>query len=263
MADAGTALVLSAGGLYCAYQAGAYRAIAKYLQPDVVVGASAGALNGWPIAAGCPPELLIERWLDRQTSDVLRIRRNPGLRRGYFDAHPLRARAEAIACEFQPRVPFGVALVEFPRLRTTLVQHPRLTARHLEATCAIPLLLPPVVISGTRYVDGGLLEKAPLWGAIRMGATRIIAIDCMPDFDIWWLRIGAGVVRALRPAPRYPAHVSITVIRPSEPLGHTRSAFVWKRGNIERWIDLGYRDATCVMENLAAEPYLPASGISK
>ena len=59
-----TALVLSAGGMFGAYQAGAYRAIAEIAPPDIVVGASVGALNGWPIAGGCTPDHLIERWLD-------------------------------------------------------------------------------------------------------------------------------------------------------------------------------------------------------
>ena len=40
-----TALVLSAGGMYGAYQAGAWKAIADIFQPDLVVGASIGAIN--------------------------------------------------------------------------------------------------------------------------------------------------------------------------------------------------------------------------
>src|SRR6202046_1475091 len=59
-----TALGLSAGGMYGAYQAGAWRAIADVFQPDLIVGASIGAINGWAIAGGCPPDELIERWLN-------------------------------------------------------------------------------------------------------------------------------------------------------------------------------------------------------
>ena len=41
-----TALVLSAGGMYGAYQAGAWRVLAERFQPDLIVGASIGAVNG-------------------------------------------------------------------------------------------------------------------------------------------------------------------------------------------------------------------------
>jgi len=49
-----TALVLSGGGMFGAWQAGAWSALAPAFQPDVVVGASAGSLNGYAIAAVIP-----------------------------------------------------------------------------------------------------------------------------------------------------------------------------------------------------------------
>ena len=254
MADVRTGLVLSAGGLYCAYQAGAYKAIAQHVRIDLVTGASAGALNGWPIAAGCSPELLIERWLDPASSDLLRLLPKPGLKKGYFDTGLLRAQTEKMVDEFQPRIPFGVTLVELPRFRTVLVRHPHVRARHLEASCSIPVFIAPVRVDGALYADGGLIEKLPLQGAIEMGATRIIAIDSLPLSNLWWLRLGTAFVRRFQPKRSFPPEVQITMIAPSEPLGETNSAVFWKRENIERWIDLGYRDALRVLAN--AE-YLP------
>jgi predicted acylesterase/phospholipase RssA len=40
------ALVLSGGGMFGAWQAGAWSVLARHFQPDLVVGASAGSLNG-------------------------------------------------------------------------------------------------------------------------------------------------------------------------------------------------------------------------
>ena len=137
-----TALVLSAGGLYCAWQAGAYQALAEHMQPDLVVGASAGALNGWLIAGGCSPQSLIERWLDPSASDMLHAIPKPGWARGYFDPAPLRRQTEIAVAEFQPRIPFGLTLVRLPDLKNVLFQHPHVTALHLQATCAIPWFLP-------------------------------------------------------------------------------------------------------------------------
>jgi NTE family protein len=60
------ALVLSAGGMYGSYQAGAWKALAGVFQPDLIVGASIGAVNGWAIAGGCAPDELIRRWLNME-----------------------------------------------------------------------------------------------------------------------------------------------------------------------------------------------------
>ena len=59
-----TALVLSGGGMFGAYQAGAWKALSREISPDMVVGASVGALNGWLIASGVAAEELEQRWLD-------------------------------------------------------------------------------------------------------------------------------------------------------------------------------------------------------
>src|SRR5580704_18544989 len=156
MSEHKTALVLSAGGMFGAYQAGAYRAIAELAPPDIVVGASVGALNGWPIAGGCTPDHLIERWLDPSAGSALKLFPNHGWRNGWFDPAPLRARAEEIRGSYEPRMPFGLVVVQLPRLSAHLVKHPDVTAAHLQATCSIPLFLPSVEIDGRRYLDGGL-----------------------------------------------------------------------------------------------------------
>src|SRR5580658_6487681 len=60
------ALVLSGGGLFGAWQAGAWAALAGRFQPDLIVGASVGSLNGYAIACGVSPEKLRELWLTEQ-----------------------------------------------------------------------------------------------------------------------------------------------------------------------------------------------------
>src|SRR6201989_2203711 len=112
MGEAKTALVLSAGGMFGAYQAGAWRAIAEQCTPDIVVGASVGALNGWSIAAGCSPEELIERWRDPSAGSVLKLYPKAGWRNGWFDPEPLRTRAQSLISEYQPRIPFGLVVVQ-------------------------------------------------------------------------------------------------------------------------------------------------------
>jgi predicted acylesterase/phospholipase RssA len=241
MAAGKTALVLSAGGMFGAYQAGAYQTLRKYLEPDIVVGASVGALNGYLIASGCPPAALIERWLDPGAS-ALQLLPDAGWRSGWFDPVPLRATAEQLVAQFSPRIPFGLIVVELPWMRTRLVQSPGIRPEHLQATCSIPLFLPAVEINGRRFVDGGLLEKLPLWAAIEMGAERIIAIDSLPEFRLWWLRAGVGIARMFKPARHFPPQLELIVVSASEPLGDAHDAVFWKKENCARWIDLGRRD---------------------
>jgi NTE family protein len=203
-----TALVLSAGGMFGAYQAGAYKAIADLAPPDIVVGASVGALNGWAIAGA-----------------------------------PLRAQAEVLYRDYQPRLPFGVVLVELRNLRPRLVQLPHVHAAHLHATCSIPVFMPPVSIAGKRFLDGGLFEKLPLWAAIEMGATRIIAVDSLPNVGKWWLHLATDIAHVFRKPKRYAADLDLTIISPSGRLGDANDAVFWNRANIDRWVDMGMRDA--------------------
>ncbi len=247
-----TALVLSAGGMFGAYQAGAFRAIAELAPPDIVVGASVGALNGWPIAAGCPADHLIDRWLDPAAGETLRLFPNHGWRNGWFDPAPLRAQAESLWREYRPRIPYGVVVIELPGLHPRLIRHPDVLPAHLQATCSIPLFLPPVKIGRKRYLDGGLFEKLPIRAAVEMGATRIVAVDSMPKVGKWWLHLAIDLAHAFkrlrfrRPRP-YPRELELIVISPSERLGDTDDAVFWKRTNIERWVDLGMRDAARVL----------------
>jgi predicted acylesterase/phospholipase RssA len=44
--------------MFAAFQAGAWRALAGRFAPDVVIGASAGALNAWMVAGRVDPEEL-------------------------------------------------------------------------------------------------------------------------------------------------------------------------------------------------------------
>lgn len=241
--------------MFGAYQVGAYKAIAEMAPPDMVVGASVGALNGWPIASGCSADHLIERWLDPAAGEALKLFPNHGWsflgRGGWFDPAPLRAQAEGIWREYQPRIPFGVVAVELPGLHTRLFQFPHVAPDHLQATCSIPLFLPSVRINGKRYLDGGLFEKIPIWAAIEMGATRIIAIDSMPRVGKWWMHLGINIAYSFKPRRHYPADLDLTIVSPSETLGDTGDAVFWKRSNIERWVDMGMRDAAAALQHHA------------
>jgi len=56
-------------------------------------------------------------------------------------------------------------------------QHIRLTAEHIMASCALPLVFPAVRLGSTWYGDGGVRLSAPLSPALRLGASRVLAIS--------------------------------------------------------------------------------------
>ena len=227
-----TALVLSAGGMYAAWEVGVWKALATRVRPDVIVGASAGAWNGWAIAGGAAPEDLQREWLDASLASLRVLR-----------AEPLHRRARDLWSRFRPQVPFGLVVVETPRFRERLVRDTEITWRHLAATASIPGLFPAVRIDGCLCVDGGLLGALPLWGAQEMGAKRAIAINCLRGFPSRILR------RVLwRRLP--PLALEVVSIVPSERLGSLRDSVVWSRSKIERWIEVGERDGQQALRSI-------------
>jgi predicted acylesterase/phospholipase RssA len=229
--------------MYAAWEVGVWKALAPHIHLDLIVGASAGALNGWAIAGGATPEDLVGVWLD-QSLAAIRV----------FHAEPLRHEARALVSRFQPQIPFGLTIVEARRMRVRLVRESEVTWQHLTATCSIPFLFPPVVIDGRSYVDGGLLGALPVWAAEEMGATRAIAVNCLHGLPFRMLR---AVLR-----PREPSGTcQVVTIQPSERLGSLRSALVWSRPTVERWISLGERDgkaALPLIANTSVSPETPA-----
>ncbi|MGI8746625.1 MAG: patatin-like phospholipase family protein [Bryobacteraceae bacterium] len=228
-----TALVLSAGGLFGAYQAGVWKALADRFDPDLIVGASIGALNGWAIAGRCDPDELIQRWLRPQPLSSW------GVRRAIREIHE----------RYQPRIEYGAVVTDALRLRPKLVRD--VSWRHLVASAAIPGLSPPPRIDGRYYCDGGLLCALPLWAAVEMGAERIVAINALPVMPNAIVRNLAGAIRRLaRFRPIVPESIEVIHIAPSEPLGSVKDALYWNRENAERWIKCGTHIPACVFETL-------------
>jgi predicted acylesterase/phospholipase RssA len=236
-----TALVLSAGGLYAAWEVGVWTALRGRLQFDMIIGASAGAWNGWAIAGGATPEELREEWLDPRMAGLMQ----PGLHAGgILKPDALHRKARELYHRFQPRIPFALTMVEVPRLRVRLFRESEIAWEHLAGTSSIPFCFPPVRIAGKRYVDGGLRGALPLWAAAEMGANRAIAVNALihPLF-----RLLHRAMLARQPAPGLDA----IRIEPSRPLGPLWDAMVWSKGNIERWIRMGEEDGNRAVTSIS------------
>src|SRR5258706_9347571 len=149
-----TALVLSAGGMFGAYHAGVWSVLADCFEPDLIVGASIGAVNGWAIAGGCPPAELIDRWLTLDCAAKYRWRFP--IRGGVLDSRAVMASVEDVHMKYQRRVDCAVVVTDLGRLRPRIFRNEEVTAALLGASTAIPCIFDQVRIGNKLYSDGGL-----------------------------------------------------------------------------------------------------------
>jgi len=236
--------------MFGAYQAGVWEQLSISIQPDIVVGASVGALNGYLIAGGHTGQDLIERW--RSAGDLADVRwRIPRrLHEGILDNTRLEWLIQELCGSCTPRLDFGVVLTEFRTMRPRLFRWPDLHWTHMAGSCSVPLFLRHYQIAGAWYSDGGLVDPTPVWAALEMGATRIISVNLLKHRP-WYLDVVVGAIRAFgNYAPPGCAQISFTEISPSVPLGTAADAMRWSKSNTDRWIDLGRRDAEAAFARL-------------
>lgn len=214
--------------MFGAWQAGAWRSLARRFKPDLVVGASVGSLNGYAIAARWSAADLCHWW---QRPGVVSFQNLPKIVHGLMDVRSLE-------------LEYAVVLVDMLRLKPRTVSVPGIRPEHLLASCAVPLAALPRRIDGRWYIDGGLLNPLPVWAAVELGATRILALNALPEFPSALLRPFAKAFRAVfGHHPPLPSGVELTTLVPGRALGSLHDALYWKRENIARWIEQGAAEA--------------------
>ena len=189
------ALVLSGGGVLGALQAGILRALFRTpYRPDLIVGTSAGAINGaflsfQPDAEGADD--LVNIWSSLRDKSLFMF--NP-LRVAYqmftqklclFNSDLL----EELVVQYAPADDFGATKIPLYITTTNLsrgrkeVFHEGPISRAILASTALPGFFCPVEIDGDQYVDGGVLANLDLQTALDLGATEILAIDLTRCID--------------------------------------------------------------------------------
>ena len=184
------AFVLSGGGSLGAMQAGQLLALFEAgITPDLVIGVSAGALNGAAIAYDpsiAATEQLATIW---QSLDRDYIFRGSRVERAWhvLRGHPNLYRSDGLVDlvnRFLPvnnlselSTPFEACTVNIDdaRLDFHSTGDPR---KVLVASASLPGVFKPVVINGSRHVDGGIASTLPVHRAHELGATTIFAFDC-------------------------------------------------------------------------------------
>jgi NTE family protein len=182
------AFVLSGGGSLGAIQVGMLQALFEEgIQPDLLVGTSAGAVNAaW--VAGLPHrngvEELADIWCGLRRQDIFPISPWSGARgligsanhvvpnaglRAVIERHIPYERLEDAA------VPIHVVATDLKNGHAVVLSSgPCVPA--LLASTAIPGVFPPVVIGRRELVDGGVADMTPIAAAIEQGATHVYVL---------------------------------------------------------------------------------------
>lgn len=207
MVDESRALVLGGGGITgVAWEIGLLAGLAdagvRADSADLILGTSAGSVVGAQLCSGTPLDELYERQLVPATGEnAARLGRWALVRyvlsaiggddrtaRARLGRQALRARTEP---ESQRRAVIASRLPshdwpEHPRLLVTAVEartgEPVVWDRDsgvplvdaVAASCAVPLVWPPVTVSGNRYVDGGV--RSPVNADFATGCSRVLII---------------------------------------------------------------------------------------
>jgi NTE family protein len=183
-----TAFVLAGGGSLGAVQVGMLKALARQdVVPDLVVGASVGAING-AYYAGEPNSggvAGLERiWKRLTRSDLFPFLSINGLlsllgrRESFVTPARLRSLLESellhLRLEDSPVPCHVVATDVLSGQEVVLSSGPTVTA--LLASAAIPAVFPTVAVDGRYLMDGGVANNTPVSTAIRLGATRVVVL---------------------------------------------------------------------------------------
>jgi NTE family protein len=184
------AFVLSGGGSLGAMQAGQLQAVFEAgITPDLVIGVSAGALNGAAIAHQptlAAADQLATIWRGLRREYIFRgsraerawhvVRRHPHLYRsdGLVDLVNRFLPVDDLD-ELSTSFEACTVNIDDARIDFHTTGDPRSV---LVASASLPGIFRPVVINGSRHVDGGIAAKLPVQRARDLGATTIFAFDC-------------------------------------------------------------------------------------
>jgi NTE family protein len=183
-----TAFVLSGGANLGAVQVGMLRALHEAgIRPDLLVGASVGAINAaW--VAGAPPgdgvDELAAIWTSMRRGDVFPLRLGLGLagflgrRASLIDSRGLRSLIRShVRFERLEDAPIPLHVVVTDVLDGNDIALSSGSAVDvITASAAIPGVFAPVVVDGRTYMDGGVVNNAPVSHAVDLGADTIYVL---------------------------------------------------------------------------------------
>jgi len=174
-------LVLGAGAARGFAHIGVIKAHeAQGIHPDIVVGCSAGIVIAALLASGATGNDLNRLALNLDEATIADwglpfAGRFGGLIKGDALQNMVNREVQNKTIE-QMRIPLGIVATELQSGKGVLFRTGN-TGLAVRASCSVPGVFQPAVISGKEYVDGGLIAPVPVSYARQMGGTLIIAVN--------------------------------------------------------------------------------------
>ncbi|MGV0981339.1 MAG: patatin-like phospholipase family protein [Polynucleobacter sp.] len=174
-------LALGAGAARGFAHVGVIKALeAQGIRPDIVVGSSAGSVIAALLASGATGNDLNRLALNLDEATIADwglpfAGKFGGLIKGDALQNMVNREVQNKSIE-QMRIPLGIVATELQSGKGVLFRSGN-TGLAVRASCSVPGVFQPAVISGKEYIDGGLVAPVPVSYARRMGATLVIAVN--------------------------------------------------------------------------------------
>ena len=243
-----TAIVLSGGGSCGAYKMGVWKALRRLgIDYQIVTGVSVGALNGflmvqndykiaYKVLSNVTYDLLFDNFISTNdknltNTDIYMKYVNGFLENGGMDITKLELAVTNLFDEnkfYDSNIDFGIMVYNLSELKSealTKSEIPKDKAKDYiiaSATCFPAFKIKE--IGDKKYIDGGYGDNLPINLAIKMGATKIIAVDL-------------GQV-GFKKTPKQD-NVEIKYIRPKNDIG---SFLIFEKNQAQKNISYGYND---------------------
>lgn len=265
-----TAFVLSGGGSLGAVQVGMLEALtARGIRPDLLVGASAGAINAVFVAGhGTEPEALagLERiWQGLRRRDIFPVSPQRSML-ALAGARPSLCTSDGLRRVVTSNINFTnleSATIPISIVATEVISGLEVVLDHgdavdaVMASAAIPAVYPPVTIDGQVLFDGGVANNTPISHAVALGADRVVVLPAgvacaLPHAPRSMIGIAMHALtllieqRLVLDVERYQNDVELMVMPPLCPLSVASTDFAHARQLIHRarattsdWLDAG------------------------
>ena len=287
-----TAFVLAGGGSLGAVQVGMLQALSVHgIEPDLLVGTSAGAMNAaWVGAHGMSPdslERLAEIWTRLKRREVfpldvrVALRGVLGLTAAVIPDHRLRgliASCAGIETLEESTIPVHLVTCDLVTGQPVLVSTGPVVDGVL-ASAALPGIFTPVRRDGRLLIDGGVADHTGVTAAIGLGAKRIYVLPTgtpcalvRPPTSAVGTALHALTLviqqRLAHEIADHTADVTIKVLPPLCPLNvsavdfsHAAELVARSRVAADEWIASGDIDLPAPERFLAAHRHSQPSGI--